>query len=212
MRRLSAVRSLAGLLESPRTDHRVSAVASLAALNAPACETSLLNALDDPERAVYTLASTALVSLAEGAIDSYVVEDLATWTLTAAHKDRYTVVLGQLSDPTARETLHGFLSSDDEPTRVAALSGLWHNARFSDGEPVHALFAESDSVAIKKKAILVLGRVGYRPACRDLIDLLSDPNPGLKGNAHWALRSITNLSLRQDVEMWELWWNIVGKR
>jgi HEAT repeat protein len=209
--RVSAVESLLGLLESARTDHRVSAVSALSALNAPECETGLLTALDDSESEVHSRAASGLATLAEGTAASNVVRGLGKWILSAKYKDRYAIVLGGLADPAARESLHELLYWYDARTKMAALSGLWREARAEDGKPVYELLTDSDSVAVKKKAVLLLGRIGYRPAARDLIDLLRSPNAGLVANAHWALREMTGLRLAPDIEMWELWWEKVGK-
>jgi len=209
--RVSAVESLAGLLDSARTDHRVSAVSALAALNAPECESGLLTALDDLEKSVHSRAASALTTLAEGTAAANVVSGLGKWLLSAKHKDRYAIVLGGLADPAARESLHELLYWYDARTKMAALSGLWREARAEDGKPVHELLTDSDSVAVKKKAVLLLGRIHYRKAARDLIDLLRHPNSGLVANAHWGLCQMTGLRLAPDIEMWELWWNNVGK-
>jgi HEAT repeat protein len=104
------------------------------------------------------------------------------------------------------------LDAADDATRLAAMKGLCLLARPEDGARVFGLLKETKSDAIKKQACSFLGRVQYRPAVRELIDLLRDTkDPGLKAGAHSSLQRITGLNFRRELELWEQWWDYAGE-
>ena len=110
------------------------------------------------------------------------------------------------------EALVAQLDEADDATRLAAMKQLCMVARIEDGERVFELLKDTKSDAIKKQACLFLGRVQHRPAVRELIDLLRDAkDPGLKAGAHRSLQRITGLTLRRELEVWELWWVNAGE-
>ena len=61
------------------------------------------------------------------------------------------------------------------------------------------------SVAVVKEACLFLGKIEYRAAVGDLIELLRSKDLGLAYNALWALREITNQHIGADPGLWEFW-------
>jgi hypothetical protein len=107
----------------------------------------------------------------------------------------------------AHDALIVRLDAADDAIKLVALKELGILARPEDGERVAQLLKDTESDAIKKQACLFLGRVMYRPAVRELIDVLRNTDdPGFRANAHWSLRRITGQKLPQDVRSWELWW------
>jgi hypothetical protein len=112
--------------------------------------------------------------------------------------------------PDVRSDLLQRLDAGDDATRIAALQELSAHAQPEDGERVAALLQRSEP-AVLKEVCLFLGRVQYRPAVREMIDLMRDTgDAGLKANAHWSLQRITGLQLKQDPNLWEQWWQRGG--
>jgi HEAT repeat protein len=112
----------------------------------------------------------------------------------------------------SHEALLEQLNAADDEARIAALQGLYVLAKAEDGDRVAGLLGAANSAAVRKQACLVLGRLQDAHAARSLIDLLKETDDdGLKSNAHWALQRITGETLKPDADVWELWWQRVGK-
>ncbi|MBN2489672.1 MAG: HEAT repeat domain-containing protein [Planctomycetes bacterium] len=204
-----AAGTLERVLDRPSVAERAAAVAALSRVATRNCLRGLLRALDDPSSEVWVPASVGLLTLAREDPGLNMEGSLAAHMAAAKERSRVALVLGRLHGPSARAVLLELLA---EPGfEMAVLRGLWFAALPEDGNLVVQLLG-SGSTAERKEVCLLLGKIGYKPAARGLIDLLHDCDRGLAANAHWALGKITNLSLAADPELWEAWWTRAGSK
>lgn len=208
-----AVEPLSSLLASPEARHRASAAAALGGTGSAEAIEHVMDALSDEHVRVRFAAYPALVRLTEVDRRPEVVSELARALEENEHKDGYALALAHLAGPAARAALHELAEERfDEEVALAALCGLWAVPQQGDAAIVHPLVQSASSKPVCKKACLLMGRLRYAPAARDLIDLLYDRDAGLAKDAHWALIQITGNRIKADPELWEAWWERVGSQ
>ncbi len=85
-------------------------------------------------------------------------------------------------------------------------------------EKLRSLLASSNT-NLRRECALALGIFKVASSVQTLIDLLADPDRGVKSNAHWSLCSISGLALPPDPHAWQVWfrqeqawWKTEGKR
>ena len=83
---------------------------------------------------------------------------------------------------------------------------------------LHELLGSTDQ-SIRRETVTALGLMKDAESAAILIGLLEDPNGGVRGNAHGALKNITGLGFPQDANRWRLWhreenawWETDGRR
>ena len=202
--------ALGHLTASPLAANRAAAIEALGILGREEALPSLAGALDDEDPDVSEKAESAL--LAQRLPTAHVARALSLRIEAGKDKDRAARVLGRLGGGEAHVILLGHLDSSDERQSLAALQGLRILSLQEDGPEVLLLMRTTPSAEIRKEACLYFGGVKYGPAVRDLIELLREETPGLAANAHWALKQITGLGLKQDAELWGFWWDRSGKK
>lgn len=206
-----ALGALCKLMSSPAAKHRERAATALGETTTPEALEPLFHALGDEQPRVQFAAIPAFLRLIASAAVPVPVGRLEKAVRESAHPDGYAVALARLEGEAAREALHELARDPfEERTALAALGGLWDAPRNGDAEVLHPLVLEARSPAVRKKAILLMGRLAYTPAVRDLIDLLHEDDPGEVKNAHWALVQITGNRIAADPELWESWWRRRG--
>ncbi len=204
---------LSALLGSTERSHRESAVMALGSSRSAAALEPLVTALGDDHIRVRLGACPALVALVRAEAVEAPIELLSQAVKDHGHKDAFALALANLPGDEARQALYDLLTyAFDDDVALAAMGGLWEVPRPGDAAVVHPLVLDPRTLGVCKKASLLMGRLEYRPAVRDLIDLLYDADDGLVKNAHWSLRRITKLSVGPDPEAWEIWWERVGSR
>lgn len=199
-------RSLPALLRlaaSPRAAHRVAGMESLGFIGTDTTLPVLVEALDDVDASVAAAAEKAIQ--AARCAPAMVAAALAVGITRGKDKCRPALLLARLGTDHAHQVLVDHAGSADEAVSVAALQGLWTAARAQDGTFISELLKKSKSISARKQACLVLGRLKHKPAIDDLIVCLRDADTGVRSNAHWALKQITDLPLKPDPELWELW-------
>ena len=205
------VQSLSDLLSSARIEEKIIAAEALGELGRIDGLSHLFVALDDASDPVRAAASRGILGIQKENPKSNLIPDFRRALKRLEHKDHMALLLGRLGSSGARELLRGLAATwDDEDSVLAGLSGLWIAGQAEDGRAVHSALHYARSMAVKRKACLVLGKLGDRQATRDLIDRLYEEQ-GVAADAHWALLQITGLHLRADPELWELWWERVGQ-
>jgi HEAT repeat protein len=191
-------------------ENRIAAVGALGLFESDQVLPHLTKALDDGALGVAERAESAL--LATSRPQERVALALSAAITSNSEKSRPALVLARLGGEKAHELLLWHLSSCDERRCLAALQGLRVLAIAEDGEAILELLKETQTLGIRKEACLVLGRINCKAAVRELINLLEEKDEGLAANAYWALRRITGQILKPDPEVWEFWWNRVGRK
>jgi HEAT repeat protein len=199
-----AVGSLAKLFARTDVDVRLAAVEALDRLDFRECLPVLVAALDDEDGRVAKRAESALQIWPDkpGVLDA-VKQRLPA----AAEKSRLAQVLATTGTDECHALLLDMLASDDGFCVVAALQGLQSAPKEGDAKRVVELLSSTRTSAVKREACSLLGKLRYRPAAADLIELLTQEDPGLVASAHWALKQITGQQLKPDVALWREWWN-----
>lgn len=211
-RRPESVDALVPLLDRPSERDRVAGVVALGDLGFPVAAPALVVALDDPDRRVRVASVSAIRALLVESPKLAIVWDLDEAIDSMEHKTQAATLLGHIGSDAARDVLRRIMHTrGDEVAVLAGLAGFWLSAEESDGQEILDVMHSSGSLAVRRKACLVLGKIAYRPATRDLIDLLHSEEKGLGSDAHWALRSITGLQLTAIPALWESWWERVGR-
>lgn len=210
--RLKSVDALVPLLDRRSERDRVAGVVALGALGFPTAAPALVAVLDDPERSVRVASVSAIRALLVESPKLDIVWELDEAIDAMQHKTQAATLLGHIGSDAARDVLRRIMHTrGDEVAVLAGLAGFWLSADESDAHEILDILHSSGSLAVRRKACLVLGKIAYRPATRDLIDLLHSEEKGLASDAHWALRSITGLQLTAVPALWESWWKRVGR-
>lgn len=210
--RADSVVAIASLLESALVSERACGISALGEMGKLEALPYLIDGLDDPDYSVRAVAAASALIVQHKNPDLVIEDHLARRQRKLGHKDHYALLLGRLGTPAARKLLRDLISQwYDEPATLSGLAGLWIGGTAEDGEAVHDLLLRADSIAIQKKACLVLGRLRDRESIRTLIDCLQGEERSLVQDAHWALLQITGLQLRADPDLWELWWQRSGE-
>ncbi|MBK7875518.1 MAG: hypothetical protein IPJ77_07170 [Planctomycetes bacterium] len=71
-------------------------------------------------------------------------------------------------------------------------------------EAVRRVLDDSDEQVVAQ-AVLLCGRFEDAGAAGALVERLESPSASIRGNAHWALRRISGLGLRDDAPRWRAW-------
>lgn len=209
----NALEALMDLSRSEDSRNREASILALAETASPAAMDRAVAALEDEHPRVRLAAGPAIARLAGDVEAEGIVETLLATMPGSQYKDGYALAIARLDLPGARDALYGLLGRWSEDQIVlAALAGLWSCPSTGDGEVVCRLLEENRSTAVLKKSCLLMGRIRYGPAARNLIDLLHEDDPGLVKDAHWALSQITGLRMGPDPELWETWWERVGSK
>jgi hypothetical protein len=118
--------------------------------------------------------------------------------------------VGNLGGDAALLFLAGLLERDDANAGML-LSQLGRASRGVSRETADDVadlarkYLNSDTPGIVKETAVLLARLGDDAAVPDLIPLLGEESRGLTGNAYWALKEITGLTLPKDETVWEAW-------
>lgn len=208
-RQQGSLATLTRLLEAPEVNERVAAVEALELFGSRECLDLLARTLDEERDEVASRAEAAL--LVPGHPREILVQTVVGRLRHAKDKGRVARVLGRLGGKESRAALLELLSEPNERSHLAALQGVWCFEDFGDGSVVLQCYRDSTVVAVKKQACLVLGKLGFRSAVRDMIDALRSEDKGLTANAHWALGKLTGLKLKADSDLWEQWWTRTGR-
>ena len=202
---------LVELLGAAAGEDRSAAAAGLGELRELTTLPALIEALDDSVDEVRKASGDAVLALAQGEGRGPVLSALdRDFTKLELH-DQAALVLGKLGGDRARSLLRGLVIRwTDEAGVLAGLSGLWLCAESTDADLVHPLLGSSYSLAVRRKACLVIGKIGYRDAVPELIELLGSDERGLVADAHWALKKITGQRLRASIDLWRIWWERMG--
>jgi len=118
--------------------------------------------------------------------------------------------LGSQAHPDSIDVLAGFLDRDAN-LEVTLLSQLSRVAGAVDVLPSTQarmrvrLRLTATGAAVRREAAAVLGRFNDYESVQDLIELLDDPDRGVRGNAHWSLRHITGKPLDDTSKLWVRW-------
>ena len=204
--KLGGSRSLPALLRlagSPHAAHRVASMESLGFIGTDTTLPVLVTALDDADASVAAAAEKAIQ--AARCAPAMVANALTVGITRGKDKCRSARLLARLGTDHAHQVLLDHAESAAEAVCVAALQGLWTAARTEDGAFLLELLKRTKSVSARKQICLVLGRLKHKPAIDDLIHSLRDTDPGVSSNAHWALKQITNVTLKADPALWEVW-------
>jgi HEAT repeat protein len=204
-----SIPTLGRLLDSSSVDERLLAVEALRISRQREAVTYLVRAFDDPDESVSSRAEPAVLAASQ---DSFQVVSVVQQILPKSKdKVRLCRLLGRINTKEADQALLELLGSFDEDDELAALQGLWLRGNPEDGDRVTYTLSNTDSVAVRKEACIVLGKIRYKKATRALIDLLRETDVGLTMNAHWALQQITKEVLKPDYGLWDQWWQRAGK-
>ena len=207
------VDSLAILLSSTEQLERLSGVEAMGELKRTEGAAHLIGRLDDSAEDVCAASVTAILSVAQANPKFDLVELLKACERDLKNKEDVALLLGKIGTPDAREVLREFVSRRfEEKTILAGLAGLWLCGESTDAGDVLDVLLTGDTIAVRRKACLVLGKLNSREALRDLIDCLYDEHRGLVHDAHWALRQITGLYLNTEPKLWEAWWERSGSK
>lgn len=198
---------LVDVLRSTSQEERAAAAHALGGLGSVRGLVPLLDTLDDESILVRAAARAATLALTEEHPELAVVDALARRWVSFVRRDQLGLALGEIGSDDARAVLRSKLGwLDDEDATLAALGGLWLCGVDDDGEAVLDVLLSTRSLAVRRKSCLLLGKLGYGPAVRVLIDLLEEEHRGLVNDAHWALMRITGQPLRAASALWESWW------
>ena len=205
-----AIPTLARLASSPAATERLAAVDALDLFAGDQVLDDVVKFADDLDTDVAERAERAV--LRRERTPWRVILAIERRIPAARDKSRLARMLAAVPDEGAHEALLGLLADREQPTKLAALQGLWILARPADGDAVVDALGPGNSVGVRKQACLFVGKIQFRPASRDLIDVLYCGEVGLAANAHWALKRISGQDLKLDPELWEQWWERVGKQ
>jgi HEAT repeat protein len=202
--------TLTHLAASPLAVNRAAAIEALGVLARIEALPLLTAALDDGDPEVCDKAEAALLTTTLARMR--VALALSQRMDVAKDKCRPALVLARMGGDEAHEILLEHLTSWVESQCVAALQGVTLLSLPEDGPAVLHVLRDTTWVSARKEASLFLGRVKCEAAVRDLIEVIHDDDPGAATNAHWALQQITGLSLKNDADLWEFWWERTGKK
>lgn len=201
--------TLGRLLSSEVLSERRAAVDALGALKLRSACPYLVDAMGDADPSLAQRAESIL--LAKECPSAWVAYAAEVRLPRARDKSRLALLLGRKGGEETHRVLMGLAEDWQADAQLAGLQGLYLAGRSEDGETVALLLADGGSLAVRKQACLVLGKIRYGKATRSLIDVLYQVDDGLVANAHWALQRITGLKLKADPKLWEQWWKRTGK-
>ena len=215
IRQASCVPAIVRLLTSRRQTERLLAADALRGLAFRDCVPPLAQALGDKKYAVRQHIHEALLELSRGSLRLEVLGQVSRHMRESSEPHPFAMLLGHIGGSQATSHLLSLLRKRDARAKLAALqalSKLTADARQIDLRQVIDLLDHPEA-SVRKEACLLLGAKTYKPAVRDLICLVTDDmSPGVTGNAYWALRRITGLTLKGDSKLWNDWWERSGRK
>jgi hypothetical protein len=207
----SSIESLARVLESGPQKDREAAVLALNQIGVAECVPPLLKALEDGSPSVWRAASEGLVELDRKFPQARMTDTIASRVQRVKEKTSFVMTLGALGNDDAYRALLYLVRSSDEQDCLAGLQGIYKCFRPEDGDYVMPSL-RSRSAAIRKQACAVLGKAKYKPAVRDLIEMLGEEDVAIVADAHRALLDITGQTLARDINLWKAWWEVSGSK
>jgi hypothetical protein len=207
----ASIGSLARVLESGPQQEREAAVLALIQIDAAECVPPILKALEDESPSVWRAASEGLVELDRKFPQARVTDTIASRVERVKEKTSFAMTLGALGNDDAYRALIYLVRSSDERDCLAGLQGIYKCFRPEDADYVMPSL-RSRSPAIRKQACAVLGKAKYKPAVRDLIEMLGEEDVAIVADAHRALTDITGQTLARDINLWKAWWEVSGSK
>lgn len=208
----STLEALASLALSPSRDVRVRGLRALGELGRPESLPVVLAGMDDDVRRVREAAADAALALQQAGAAPTLLVELERRLREMRHVDHAALMLGALGTEESRRLVLRLVARwSDDRVVVAGLSGLSLCAKEEDGPLIQGMLSPSHSLAVRKQACLLLGRLGWSPAARDLLDCMHAQDAGLAANAHWALQAISGLRLGAVPALWEAWWESASR-
>ena len=120
--------------------------------------------------------------------------------------------LVELKADGAVSTIAKYVSHSESHVRRSAVAALRRLGTLEAIDEIESALGDDDP-QVRKEAILALGDLSSMDSVPELIELLDeDVDPGVRGNAHWALKKITGQGLSQDYERWSTWWEHYSRR
>jgi hypothetical protein len=92
-------------------------------------------------------------------------------------------------------------------TILAAIGQMPGSGAAEDIVPRLKPYLESADYDTRRETVTALGVFRDVESVKILVDLLADDESGIRGNAHWALKSISGLDFPQDRTRWKLWYD-----
>ncbi|HKE00198.1 MAG TPA: HEAT repeat domain-containing protein [Planctomycetota bacterium] len=224
LRKDAALPALARLRTSDSPDRRRAAAAGLGVVDTASGVKALVDLLDDPAPEVAETAIDGLVALDRSApklrVRGEVVHTFERGRGAVARvRAAECLVRGEESPPSSSpaasrpasstvELLESALRDGEPDVRGAAAEGLRRLGVASEAARAELveMLRQDREVEVRKQAALSVGQLRERAACPALIELLASPDPGLRGNALWALRAIAGRDFPATPERWAEWW------
>lgn len=202
--------ALARALADRNRSCRQAAVRAIARIPGVESYRLLLDRLADESVEVASCAQEALVAMAEaGPKFDTRKEAVDAAKRNLALRGGVAQLLAHLGGEEATTYVRQLLADPDESLRTLAVQLL---PRVDPDGGVDTLLdrpARDESLRVRKEACQVLGSLGAREAIEPLISLLEEEaDPGLRGNALWALRQITGQPFPDDLDLWRTWWDM----
>jgi hypothetical protein len=140
----------------------------------------------------------------------FLVRHLRGSILNDYGKARLARIVQRCEGTEAREIVIGLLGSNDRLDR-ALLQNIVGFDQGMDPMSLDELVEYldrgllSEDAAIRRECARLSGVVREHSLAFLLVELLSDADPGVKGNAYWALRELSGLSIKPDPRRWQSW-------
>jgi HEAT repeat protein len=201
-----------GMLAASSMAVREAAMSGLVQTNSPKRLPVIMQALEDTDPSVWKPATDALLEASKSAgAKSDLLEYIAARIRLAKNKTALAIAVSRIGGADARRVLWDLVDDSDETNRLTGLHGLSLMGDQEDGNRLIGLLRDSSDM-VKKGACMALGKMKFGPAVGDLVDLLSDENPGLSKNLRWALKEITGQLVADNNQSWKEWWESAGSR
>lgn len=197
--------ALATLLRSKQPGDRAAAVGGLGRMPSTFTARLLVRALEDPDPRVRRAATRELSTPAWRDAKWGVNATVAARIPGASVKGDLALFLAHRRAKGARKLFRRLVQRRDAASQLAGLRALSVLGLGDDAALVTRRLSRLRPEA-RAEACVVLGRVRYRPAVPDLIGLLRDPDPRVRGPAHRALRTVTGQRFDNHADLWESWW------
>jgi HEAT repeat protein len=138
---------------------------------------------------------------------------LADGSLDPRLRSAAAAALGRAGRTEAIAPLLGAAAAPERSVRIAAIAAL---GELDDGSGTQvatlARALEGDDRAERKAAAVALGRLGAAAGVEGLLPLLESDDPGLRADAHWALKEITGRPFGPEPATWRAYWAAERRR
>ncbi|MBI3818692.1 MAG: HEAT repeat domain-containing protein [Planctomycetes bacterium] len=218
MQKERALPALLALAESKdkNPEYHKTAAHGLAAVRSKDALKALVKLLDDPEFEVQ-LETVECIGILQSADARLGVRDEIVQLFGRAKSDslrmRAADCLVRFGGRESTDALAGGLFDASNDVRAASADALGRIGIKDDrsaGKLVE-LLCDLDTNIVRQSAI-ACGRLRIPDACPRLIELLRGSDEGLRADALWSLRCISNYQFPGTPERWREWWETEGKR